>query len=460
MGSNSSDIAGFIENEIRFIREDVRSLRVAPNVTSAEIRKRLESYTFEQPLPLIDALGDVTEMLRQWSLHPVHPRYFGLFVPGTHEAGIWGDALAAVYNPQVGAWWHSPAANEIEIHTLEFLASTIGYEAGAAHFTSGGSEANLTAVLTAIASKYPDSLNDGVGEASAHGTVYVSSQSHDSIQKSVRIAGLGNRVMRVVPCNAKHEIDIALLREAIASDVSAGRKPIMIVGTLGTTTAGAIDDLDAIGKIARENSAWFHVDAAWGGTAGFSPHLRPLLHGISEADSVCWDAHKWLSVPMGAGMFFCKRADVLHSIFGVNAAYVPKKMDEGEDLYLMSLQWSRRFIGLKVFLTLATAGRDGIAERIDRQLGAANYLRDCLKSSGWIVVNNTPLPLVCFTHPTLGSYESVAEVARKTAASGRAWVSAARLPEGPVLRACITNDETSPADIDVLCEELERAVTT
>ena len=142
MGSNRSDIAAFIENEIRFIREDVRSLRVAPSVTSAEIRKRLEPYTFTQPLQMIDALGDVTDMLRKWSLHPVHPRYFGLFVPGTHEAGIWGDALAAIYNPQVGAWWYSPAANEIEIHTLQFLASTIGYDAGAAHWSGASNYVN------------------------------------------------------------------------------------------------------------------------------------------------------------------------------------------------------------------------------------------------------------------------------------------------------------------------------
>src|SRR4029078_11394707 len=128
--------------------------------------------TFAHQTPRPDALRDVADMLRQWTLHATHPRYFGLFVPGTHEAGIWADALAAVYNAQVGSWWHSPAANEIEIHTLKFLASVIGYEAGAAQFTSGGSEANLTALLAAIVTAYPSSLEDGVGEAAANGTVY------------------------------------------------------------------------------------------------------------------------------------------------------------------------------------------------------------------------------------------------------------------------------------------------
>jgi len=232
----------------------------------------------------------------------------------------------------------------------------------------------------------------------------------------------------------------------------------MIVGTFGTTTAGAIDDLTAIGKVARENSAWFHVDAAWGGAAGFSDELRPLLSGSDQADSVTWDAHKWLSVPMGAGMFFCRQPRVLDRLFGVDAAYVPKKMDEGDDLYLTSLQWSRRFIGLKVFLTLAAVGRDGVAERINRQLSVADYLRNRLTSAGWIVVNRSPLPLVCFTHPTLGNGDSVAAIAQRVVHGGRAWISSATLPEGPVLRACITHDDTSPADIDVLCEELERAL--
>lgn len=162
---------------------------------------------------------------------------------------------------------------------------------------------------------------------------------------------------------------------------------------------------------------------------------------------------------MGAGMFFCRRAEVLRKIFGVDAAYVPKKLDEGDDLYLVSLQWSRRFIGLKVFLTLATVGRDGVAAKIERQLGVADYFRNRLTSAGWIVVNKSPLPILCFTHPSLESIESLADVAQQIVSSGRAWISTAALPEGPVLRACITHDDTSPADIDVLCEELERALS-
>jgi aromatic-L-amino-acid decarboxylase len=445
--------AQLIAREIETFPNEVRDLRVAPMVSSNEIRRRLERYTFAEEVSLSDALGDVAGMLRQWTLHSQHPRYFGLFVPGVHEAGIWADALAALYNPQVGAWWHSPAANEIETHTLNFLAAVIGYDARVAQFTTGGSEANLTALLAAIASAYPSSAQQGVAEAAAKGKVYVSSQAHHSIHKAVRIAGLGTGVLRIVPCNARHQMNVEALREIIAADMVADCRPIMIVGTAGTTTAGAIDDLAAIGEIAREQSAWFHA-----GAAGFSPRLRPLLHGIEKADSVTWDAHKWLSVPMGAGMFFCTRSDVLHSLFGVDAAYVPKKTDEGDDLYLTSLQWSRRFIGLKVFLTLATQSRDGVGARIERQADVAQSLRERLTDDGWLVVNETPLPLVCFTHPALNDRASADAVAQHVVSGGRAWISAASLPEGRVLRACITHDDCTSADVDVLREELGRAL--
>ena len=450
--------AQFIAREIGAFRDDIRNLRVAPAVTSAGIRERLEPYTFAHPMPLGDAVQDVSDMLRRWTLHATHPRYFGLFVPGTHEAGIWADALTALYNPQLGAWWHAPAASEIEIHTLKYLARVIGCDATAAHFTTGGSEANLTALLAAIAASYPNAMEQGVGEASANGAVYVSSQSHHSIQKAARITGLGNRILRSVACNARHEMDVDALRRAVETDVAAGRRPIMIVGTFGTTTAGAIDDLAAIGAIARANSAWFHVDAAWGGAAGFSPSLRPLLDGIGEADSVTWDAHKWLSVPVGAGMFFCRRADVLHALFDVAAGYVPKKIDEGDDLYLTSLQWSRRFIGLKVFLTLAAMGENGIAARNQRQLDSAAHLRDRLRGTGWKIANSSPLPLVCFTHAKLMAQGAPAEAVRRIVEGGRAWISSATLPEGTVLRACITHDDTTTADVDVLCEELDRFI--
>ncbi len=447
----------FVAEEIRSFRNDIRGLSVTPSLSSAELAQRLAPYTFDGQVPLVEALGDVASLLRHSTLHATHPRYFGLFVPGTTEAGIWADALAALFNPQLGAAWHAPAATAIETHTLAFLAEVLGVEARTAHFTSGGSEANLTALLAAVAYAYPSAREAGVGAAARHAVVYLSSEAHHSLHKAIRIVGLGDRALRIIPCNAAHQLDIAALRESVAHDVAAGRRPLLIVGTIGTTTAGAIDDLGAIGAIARVHGCWFHVDAAWGGAAGFSSSLRHLLGGIRAADSVTWDAHKWLSVPMGAAMFFSRHEGVLREFFDVDATYVPRQSPDG-DLYRSTLQWSRRFIGLKVFLTLATQGRHGIEARIVQQLDAAQHLRDRLMRNGWRLVNDSPLPIVCFTHRALADEQATAALAQEVERGGRAWLSAASLPEGPVLRACITHDETSRADVDVLCEELERAL--
>jgi len=160
-----SSAAAFVAREVELFPAEVRELPVAPDVTPAEIREHLaERFSFAEPRPLDAILADVAAMMRLWTLHATHPRYFGLFNPDVHEAGVWGDALAALYNPQVGGWWHSPAACEIERHTLHFFARAMGWEVDGmtAHFTSGGSEANQTAVLAAIALRHGDSLRDGL----------------------------------------------------------------------------------------------------------------------------------------------------------------------------------------------------------------------------------------------------------------------------------------------------------
>jgi aromatic-L-amino-acid decarboxylase len=454
---DSADPADFVVREIRDFRAGIRRRPVVSPVSSGEIRRRLARYDMQRPMPLAATLRDVADLLRRWTLHATHPRYLGLFVPNVHEAGIWADALAALYNPQLAAWWHAPAANEIERHTLRLLADVLGYPAGAAHFTTGGSEANLTALLGAIAAAFPQAPGRGVAEA-ARGTVYLSAQAHHSLHKAVGMAGLGRRAIREIPVNARHEMDPRALHEALERDRAAGYRPIMIAATVGTTTAGAIDDLVTIGGLARAHAAWLHVDAAWGGAAAFSPRLRPLLRGIADADSVTWDAHKWLSVPMGAGMLFCRRPEALRRVFEVRTDYVPQPSPEGEDLYLGSMQWSRRFTGLKVFLTLATLGCAGIRARIERQLDVADHLRCRLQSTGWILMSHSPLPVVCFGHPSLGTRPAVDGIARRVVERGRAWISATTLPAGPALRACITNDDTTTADADVLCAELDRSL--
>ena len=158
----------------------------------------------------------------------------------------------------------------------------------------------------------------------------------------------------------------------------------MVIGTAGTTAAGVIDPLPEIGQFCREEGLWFHVDAAWGGSAILAPSLKHYLAGIGEADSITCDAHKWLSVSMGCGMFFCRHPETVAEAFRADVSYMPgKKVGPVFDPYTNSAQWSRRFIGLKLFMTLAQQGESGYAEMIEHQTRMGNVLRDALRASGW-----------------------------------------------------------------------------
>jgi aromatic-L-amino-acid/L-tryptophan decarboxylase len=235
---------------------------------------------------------------------------------------------------------------------------------------------------------------------------------------------------------------------------------MMIVGTAGTTAGGAIDQLPQLAAAARREGLWFHVDAAWGGSAVVSPSLGVHLRGIELADSVTWDAHKWLSVPLGAGMFFCKHREPLKRMFDVETGYVPHGVEGEDDLYRVSIQWSRRHIGLKVFCTVAALGADGLCRMIEHQAAMGDVLRAKLAERGWIVVNDSVLPVVCFTHPRVDDGAcSAGALVRRVCDGGRTWISEVRLTsKAPALRACITSYRSTEADLEILTEELQRAL--
>jgi len=204
----------------------------------------------------------------------------------------------------------------------------------------------------------------------------------------------------------------------------------------------------------RAENLWFHVDAAWGGAAVLSPTLKSCLNGIEEADSITCDAHKWLSVPMGAGMFFCRHPRAVREAFHAETSYMPGKAHgEVDDPYTTSVQWSRRFIGLKLFLALAHRGESGYIEMIEHQTRIGHVLREALLHTGWRIVNSTPLPLVCFTRDGLDTSRFLADLYKRQIA----WMSEVRLGGGnPVLRACITSFKTTESEVDWVVNEIGR----
>ena len=389
-------------------------------------------------------------------MHTASPRYFGLFNPTPAFAGFLGDALVAAFNPQLAVTSHAPAAVAIERRVLSFLADCLRLPEAAGSFTSGGAEANLTAVLVARERHFPEATEQGLGNVAGQPTLYVSAEAHHSLVKAAGMTGLGHAAVRSIPVTDDLRLDVPALRAAIERDRAEGRRPFLVVATAGSTAAGVIDPLHRIADLCERAGVDLHADAAWAGAVSLSPRLRPLLDGIERADSVTIDAHKWLSAPMGAGVFLTRHRQDLTRAFRVQTTYMPSA--ESADPYLMSAQWSRRFIGLKVFMALAAAGHAGYAAQIEHDCRLGDHLRSRLRDDGWQIVNDTPLPVVCFVPNEQATPAArLAEIARHVETSGKAWISVAQLAGRPALRACITSYRTTRPDIDALCQALAHA---
>jgi len=438
------------------LESDIAAGPIVPSVAPDEIRRHLAArYDFTRPLDLDEVGADVEAMLRTWQVHVTHPRYFGLFNPSVTLASVVADTLVALFNPQLATWRTSPAANEIERHTLAWLMGKFGFPPTAlASFTSGGAEANLSAVVVALTRAFPEYGEDGLRALAAAPTIYLSGEAHHSFSKIAHVTGLGRRAVRTVTTDRHLRMDLGDLARRVAEDRRAGCAPVMVVGTAGTTAAGAIDPLPELAQFCRSEGLWFHVDAAWGGAAIISPHLRGHLAGIEAADSITCDAHKWFSVPMGAGMFFCRHPDAVGRAFRVATSYMPGKTPgPTHDPYTTSIQWSRRFIGLKLFLALAEHGEAGYVEMIEHQTRMGDVLRRALQRAGWRIVNTSPLPLVCFTREGLDTTAFLEALYQRQIA----WMSDVRLAGGePVLRACVTSFRTSESDIEWVVREMTR----
>jgi glutamate/tyrosine decarboxylase-like PLP-dependent enzyme len=446
-----------IESDFTQLQVDIANGPILPTVTAEEIRNYLTSgYDFTRAQPLEQVIADVEKMLRTWQVQVTHPRYFGLFNPSVTFSSVVADTLVAMYNPQLANWRTSPAANEMERHTLSWLGAKFGLpEDAIAMFTSGGTEANLSAVVVALTRAFPDYGEHGLRHLNGSPAIYLTEETHHSFSKIAHMTGLGRRALRTIPTDGNLKMNLDELRKRVAEDRANGLLPFLVVGTGGTTAAGVIDPLPELGRFCREQGLWFHVDAAWGGSAILSPKLKGHLTGIDAADSITCDAHKWLSVSMGCGMFFCRHRETVAEAFRADVSYMPgKKIGPVFDPYTTSAQWSRRFIGLKLFLSLAERGETGYAEMIDHQTCMGEVLREALRASGWRIVNSTPLPLVCFTREGVVPATFLAALHKHQIA----WMSEARIAGTPVVRACITSFRTKEADIHWVVDEMNRLI--
>jgi len=237
-------------------------------------------------------------------------------------------------------------------------------------------------------------------------------------------AGMGRDAVRLVATDGKGQMDIDALEAAIQTDLKAGCVPVLIAATAGTTNAGMVDPLVPSADLASQHDMWFHVDAAWGGALIASDTRRHVLNGMERADSITIDAHKWFATTMGAGMFLTSRPDVPAQVFRITASYMPES-EAGKDFYVNSAQWSRRFVGLRLFLALGAAGWKGYGE---------------------------PMGVSCMIPPD--GHQAVQHYVDAVHEDGRFWISKAIFEGSPVLRACVTNGRTDETVIDDLAEFL------
>lgn len=433
--------------------ERVKAGPVMPDIDMARFRETLAAFDFRDPKPLEPLLEWVIDCMEHGTVHMTHPRYFGLFNPAPTFPSECADRIAGCFNPQLASSGSSPVPVAIEAHVIRSMAQRAGLpESAGGHFTTSGSEANYTALICALTRANSRFAAEGVRAFSGPAVMYTSRECQPAWHKIAHQAGIGRQSLRLVDTDGTGRMDAAKLAVMVKDDLRQGAVPVLISPTAGTTGAGMVDPLEACARIAREHRIWCHVDAAWGGAALCSDRLRSELAGIEQADSITIDAHKWLATTMGCGMFITRNPSVLNDAFGVGADFMPSTASS-IDPYLNTVQWSRRFMGLRLFLSLATAGWAGYAVHLERAVEVIERVRTGLATLGWSTSNNSKLAVLCVLPPLDSA--PVRDIVRRLLATGRGWVAVATFEGRPAIRVCATHGEIAMADVDELVDGLE-----
>jgi aromatic-L-amino-acid decarboxylase len=383
----------------------IGSFPVKSQVSPGELRAALPAAAPEQGEPFSDVLADLDRVVMPGITHWQHPGFFGYFPANTSGPSVLGDLVSAGLGVQGMSWVTSPAATELEQHVLDWLADLLGLPASFRSTGPGGgviadssSGGNLVALLAALhrASKGA-TVRQGVDPERA--TVYVSAETHSSMEKAVRIAGLGSDAVRIVEVDGDLAMRPAALAARLERDVARGYTPVLVCATVGTTSTTAIDPLAELGPICQKYGVWLHVDAAYAGVSGIVPELRPLQDGVEWADSYTTDAHKWLLTGFDATLFYVADRAALTGALAILPEYLRNAgTDTGAvvDFRDWQIPLGRRFRALKVWFVLRWYGAEGLRAHIRSHVAMAQEL------AGWAhaderfdVVVPHPLSLVC-----------------------------------------------------------------
>jgi aromatic-L-amino-acid/L-tryptophan decarboxylase len=428
---------------------DLDSRRISPE-TSGQATLSL----FAEPLAeaglgadALDSLGVVLEHSRSQG-----GRFFGYVLGSGEPVGVIADLVASAMNQNVTSWRSAPAATVIEQTLVAELARGLGCEGFSGSFCGGGSAANLMGLAMAREARAP--ANEA---GSKPACVYASSEAHMSIGKAIALLGIGRENVRSVPVDERFRMRPDLLRRAVREDEAHGRRPLVAVASAGTVNTGAVDPLEEIGAIAREHDLHLHVDGAYG---GFAALAEPDLIGpLRCADSISLDAHKWLYQPVDCGLFLYKDRELARRTFSHTGDYARTLTDdpvEGFAFFEESIELSRRFRAIKLWLSIRYHGLSAYRESIREDLALAQELGRRIAESGRLeLLAPIGLSTVCFG--VRGDDERNWAVLRSVNERGRVYISNATINGRFALRACITNHRTTSADLDALIEEVLRA---
>ena len=440
---------------------------VTPGERPGDVRAALDA-TASLPENGTDAaalLDRATRLVFDHSLFNGHPRFFGYITSSPAPIGILGDLLAAAVNPNVGAWTLSPMATEIELQAVRWIGEFIGFPAGAGLMVSGGNVANMACFYAARAAKAVGAVRErGVGATPLR--VYASAETHTWLQKAADLAGLGTDAIRWIRTDARQRMDVDALVSQIDADVKSGDVPMIVIGTAGSVSTGAVDPLTAIAAICRERSIWFHVDGAYGGFAAALPDASADLKALAEADSVAVDPHKWLYAPLEAGCALVRDADALRRAFAFHPPYYHFDA-EVTNLYEQGPQNSRGFRALKVWLALQHAGAAGYRQMIADDIALARLLADLVTAHGEFEPFTCDLSIATFRFVPSDLRTRIGDEAVEaylddlnrvlldtSQEAGQVFVSNAVIRGRYALRACIVNFHTTEEDVRAVPELL------
>lgn len=451
---------------------------VLPNVTPAEVAARFVDELSEEGESAEALLTDWRERVVPMLTAIGSPRHFAYVNGSGAMIGILAEALAACTNTNAGAWKLGPAATEIERQCIRWIADFTGYPTDTGGImVSGGTMANYTAILTALRHVAPyDSTENGLQDGARVGRflIYVADhEGHISITRVADMLNLGRNAVRFVPSLPDFTMDIEELDRMIAADRAKGDLPFCVVAQLGSVNVGAVESIDGLANVCAKQGIWLHGDGACGLLAAGAPETRALFRELERADSLSFDAHKWLGVPNDCGIVLVRHAERLRRAFSISAPYLRGSLDSEDvafDYLEYGPQMSRGFRALKVWMVLRFFGASGLRELFSKNLNLTWHLHNLVREHpDFEVLHQPTLYIYCFRYVPNSLAERQQEpevqamldrlnqeIVEAIQQSGLALIMTTRIRGRVALRMSICSHRTLENDIDIMFEAIAR----